>query len=160
VHVYLVQHGRAVPEEKDAERPLSDAGRAEVERVANHLADGLDQAIAIPIVEVHHSGKLRAQQTAEILGRRIAPKATLRATDGLSPNDDPRIIADRLDARRAERSAAMFVGHLPHLQRLAGLLITGDANARPIRMRNAGVVRLSWDQHWGVDWVVWPELIP
>jgi phosphohistidine phosphatase len=159
MHVYVVQHGQALPKEEDPERPLSDAGRAEVERVAKHLAGRLGQAMTIPIAEVHHSGKLRAQQTAEILAQRIAQNATLRAIEGLSPNDDPRIIADRLEARRAEGTALMLVGHLPHLQRLAGLLIAGSADARPIRFRNAGVVRLSWDGRWSADWVLWPELI-
>ena len=36
--VYLVQHGEAVSEEQDPQRPLSEAGSAAVARVASVLA--------------------------------------------------------------------------------------------------------------------------
>ena len=33
--LYLIQHGQATTETEDPERPLTDAGRAAVQRVAN-----------------------------------------------------------------------------------------------------------------------------
>jgi len=36
--VYLVKHAQAVTEEQDPQRPLSEAGRAAVARVASFLA--------------------------------------------------------------------------------------------------------------------------
>lgn len=158
MQVLLVQHGQAVPTGQHPDRPLSEAGRAEVQRVANHLAARLKQAVGVPITEVLHSGKLRAQQTAELLANRLAPGVTPRPADGLSPNDDPQIIADRLQPERSESSAVILVEHLPHLPRLVGLLAAGNADLHPVRFRNAGVVRLSWDQRWAVDWILWPEL--
>ena len=59
---YLVQYGDAVPERLDPERPLSPAGRREVEAVAHLFA-----STGARVVRVAHSGKLRAQQTAELL---------------------------------------------------------------------------------------------
>src|ERR687897_643977 len=39
MRLYLVQHGDAVPEQLDPERPLSAAGRREVEAVARRISD-------------------------------------------------------------------------------------------------------------------------
>jgi phosphohistidine phosphatase SixA len=62
MRLYLVQHGDAVPERLDPERPLSASGRREVQAVARLLAD-----TGVRAAHVVHSGKLRAQQTAELL---------------------------------------------------------------------------------------------
>lgn len=37
MRVYLVQHGDAVPKEVDPDRPLSDTGRQDIERLAKFL---------------------------------------------------------------------------------------------------------------------------
>lgn len=58
MRLYLVQHGDAAPERLDPERPLSAAGRREVEAVARLLA-----CAGARVAQVVHSGKLRAQQT-------------------------------------------------------------------------------------------------
>ena len=62
ITVYFVQHGIAVPKQVDAQRPLSEPGRAEVSRVATQLAK-----CKISIDTLFHSGKLRARQTAELI---------------------------------------------------------------------------------------------
>ena len=58
--LYLVQHGEACAEDVDPERPLTAQGRADVERLAAFL-----QQAGIQVGRVIHSGKLRAEQTAE-----------------------------------------------------------------------------------------------
>ncbi|MDJ0848388.1 MAG: histidine phosphatase family protein [Myxococcota bacterium] len=61
MRVYLVQHGLAKSKDLDPARPLTDAGRDEAERVARAVAAaGVDPALIL------HSGKSRAEQTAEI----------------------------------------------------------------------------------------------
>jgi hypothetical protein len=70
MRLYLVQHGDALPEQVDPERPLSAKGRRDVEAVARVLASAGARA-----VRVAHSGKLRAQQTAEVLTAALAPAA-------------------------------------------------------------------------------------
>src|SRR5918995_3898150 len=110
MRLYLVQHGDVVPEQLDPERPLSAAGRREVEAVARLLAGTGTRA-----VRVAHSGKLRAQQTAELLATALAPGTVPQVMGGLSPNDpvDPtvRTIADWT-------SDMMLVGHLPSMGKL------------------------------------------
>ncbi|HDD66024.1 MAG TPA: phosphohistidine phosphatase SixA, partial [Nitrososphaeria archaeon] len=61
--VYLVQHGEAKREEEDPARPLTEEGKREVEDVARFLAE-----LGVRVDRILHSGKLRAAQTANILG--------------------------------------------------------------------------------------------
>ncbi|MEQ1910662.1 MAG: histidine phosphatase family protein, partial [Vicinamibacterales bacterium] len=75
LRLYLAHHGDAVGPGVDIRRPLSDAGRADTERVAAAAA----ARGAKPIV-IWHSGKLRARQTAEIFWRACNPLAEFSAT--------------------------------------------------------------------------------
>jgi phosphohistidine phosphatase len=159
--VYLVQHGEALAEEQDSRRPLSDTGRAAVARVASYLAAGRPHLIDPPIVELRHSGKLRAQETAEILGRALCPQVYPTAVEDLQPNDDPGCIRAELESRRDERTALMLVGHLPHLARLTGLLLAGDAGKSPVRFVNAAVLRIGFrNGGWAVEWYFTLACVP
>ena len=54
----------------------------------------------------------------------------------------------------------MLVGHLPHLARLAGLLLTEDAEEMPVRFGNAGVLKISSGQEgWAVEWYITPACV-
>ena len=65
--LYLVQHGEACAKDVDPDRPLTDAGKADVERLAAFLGQ-----VGIRVDRVIHSGKLRAVQTAERLAGVLA----------------------------------------------------------------------------------------
>ncbi|HWT81982.1 MAG TPA: phosphohistidine phosphatase SixA [Candidatus Methylomirabilis sp.] len=149
--VYLVQHGEAKPETEDPSRPLTDCGREGVQRVARHAA-----ALKLPVSEIRHSGKLRARQTAEILAAALAPGRGVRQMDSLAPGDDP------AKARVVVESAVeplMLVGHLPHLSRLASMLLVGDPERHIIQFRNGGIVCLVKSEGgWLLQWVLTPEL--
>ena len=140
--LYLVRHGEAKPDADDAARPLTDRGRAVVERLGEAAA-----ARGVVVAEIRHSGLLRARQTAEILAAHLRPRGGVRATTGLGPDDDP-------DIARAECQEAgeplVLVGHLPHLARLESGL-TGrqtELSLQPGTMlalaRTAGGWELSW----------------
>ena len=87
--IYLVQHGKPVPKEKDLDRPLSELGRRDVEKVASFL-----RKIGIEVQEIFHSGKTRARQTAEIMISKLNPGREPLEKDGLSPLDDVKTIAE------------------------------------------------------------------
>ena len=71
--------------------------------------------------------------------------------------DDPAQMKQLIE--QTERSL-MIVGHLPHLSRLASLVILGDIETEIIRFKMGGVVCLSEsDSKWFIDWVLMPELI-
>ena len=154
VRLYLVQHGEAKREEEDPLRPLTERGKAEVEEIAKFLAEA-----GIKVERILHSGKLRASQTAEILGRYLKPPKGIKATDGLEPMADPRIWAERLEKLDED---LMLVGHLPHLRKLASLLLVGRDDLEIVRFRYGGVVCLERDENnlWSLIWFIRPEIIP
>jgi phosphohistidine phosphatase len=145
MRLYLVHHGEAVGPEVDAQRPLSQTGRAAVERLAAEAAArGAKPAV------VWHSGKLRAKQTAEAFWRACNALAEFSATRDLQPDDPPLWIRDRL---RGESRDILLAGHYPHLPRLLTTLI-GDADPFP----QHGVVALetndegeTWTEVWRLE---------
>ena len=151
--LYLVQHGESKSKEEDPERSLTDEGRLEVERMAQYAAGiGLQPGL------IYHSGKLRAEQTAGILARALLPSEAAKELPGLAPNDDPEI------ARTAVEEAGkplMLVGHLPHLSRLAALLVTGDPDREIVAFQNGGIVSLRQaDGVWRLSWILVPDILP
>ena len=64
------------------------------------------------------------------------------------------------EAIHSQGSSLMLVGHLPFLDRLANLLVTGNTETTVISFHNAGIVCLEEeDGHWSVSWAVTPELV-
>ena len=151
MRVYLAQHGLAEDESVDATRPLSAQGREDVARVAGFLSLFEKPRPS----RILHSGKLRAEQTAAMFAEGWG-HLPLESVSDLDPNADPSRWSVRL-ARMEDD--LMLVGHLPHLQRLAGLLLTGDADNEPVRFRNGGVLCLEKrESGWSVCWHVNPTL--
>lgn len=130
-----MQHGAAVPADADPQRPLADEGRAAVGAVAGHAA-----ACGVRFERIVHSGKLRAEQTAQILGEALACPDVAPVT-GLAPMDQVREAATAL-IDPGSQSALAIVGHLPFLDRLASWLVAGDERARVVSFCNGGLVRL------------------
>jgi phosphohistidine phosphatase len=139
--LYLVHHGDAVGPDEDPRRPLSEAGRAEVERIAAQAAANG----AKPVV-VWHSGKLRAKQTAEAFWRACNALAELSATRDLQPDDPPQWMRDRL---RGETRDILLAGHYPYLPRLLALLVTGGEAG--VTFPQHGIVALATDDE-GDTW--------
>jgi phosphohistidine phosphatase len=53
----------------------------------------------------------------------------------------------------------MLVGHLPFMERLAGQLLTGDAEQPVIDFTNAGIVCLEkQDERWQAIWILTPDI--
>jgi phosphohistidine phosphatase len=154
MRLYLVQHGDAVPEQLDPERPLSATGRREVEAVARLLAGTGTRA-----VRVAHSGKLRAQQTAELLATALTPGTVPEIITGLNPND---LVEPMARGISDWTSDVMLVGHLPFMAKLVARLVAGDQH-RPVAAFVPGtVVCLQQDEagDWVIAWMLRPELAP
>lgn len=149
--IYLVQHGEAEPESVDPARPLTAQGHQDVQQVAAFAA-----RLGLEVEQIRHSGKTRAEQTAEILGEALSPADGVVTVSGLAPNDNVRPVAEAL-AREAQ--PVMLVGHLPFLARLAGLLVTGNLDRSVVQFRNAGIVCLArQEDRWLIAWIVTPEM--
>ena len=153
MRLYLVQHGEAVSKEEHPDRPLTDKGRSDIATVLGALSRRV-----LPIDRILHSGKTRARQTAELIAHRLSPPNGVGEADGLTPNADVAIWHRLL---QGDDRTLMLVGHLPHLARLASLLLTGDPEAAVVTFRPGGIVCLERSEHgkWNVCWVVIPELL-
>src|SRR5207302_6276576 len=136
VRLYLVQHGQAKAEDEHPERPLTDQGASDVDRVAR-LAVG---QLGVRPARVLHSGKTRSRQTAEAWGRLL--DTDVEQSEGLAPNDDPTTWLTRLTT---EADDLMLVGHLPHLARLVGALVTGTPERAIVGFRQGELVGLARD---------------
>jgi phosphohistidine phosphatase len=153
MRVYLVQHGKSKPAEEDPNRGLTDEGREEVTRIGHFLSN-----LRISVSLIQHSGKARAEQTAHIFTETIHCAAGPCTTDGLAPMDDPVAMVNFL---KVYDDDVLIVGHLPHLERLTSLLLTGSLDRRPVQFKNGGVVCLekARDGTWSLLWAVTPDLL-
>jgi phosphohistidine phosphatase len=152
--LYLVQHGDSKPKEEDPEQSLSEKGAADVRKIAAFLAQG--PKITVP--RLLHSGKKRARETAAILAHILKPAEGTAEEKTLEPLADPGVWVNRL---AKENSDLMLVGHLPHLSRLAALLLCGDEAKKIVNFQRGGVVVLGRDETgtWSVHWMVIPGLL-
>jgi len=148
--VYLVRHGEATSEAEDPRRPLTAEGRREVTRIAEHLG-----RLRLPVHRIVHSGKLRAQQTAEILAHYLTPSA-VEAVEGLAPLDDP---AQAVGLIEAAPGPLMLVGHLPHLARLASKLLGIDREVVGPLPGGAVLCLTRGEAGWQIAWLLTPAVV-
>jgi phosphohistidine phosphatase len=147
--LYLMQHGEALAEEHAPGRPLSLNGKQQVKDVARKVSHAGVEAMAI-----YHSDKLRARQSAEILGAELGLDVCQRP--GLGPKDDVDAVTDWLQDQNEDLA---LIGHLPFLDRLTSRLVVGDASKSLVTFRFGWVVRLQrGPAGWKVDWMVRPDL--
>ena len=151
--LYLVQHAEAFTKEEYADRPLTEKGCIDAQKIADHI-----KHLQLSIEIIWHSGKTRAMQTAKIFHAAVQTMKPLQVRKGLSPNDDPAAILDDIDAMKND---LMIVGHLPFLSRLAGLLLSGRADNEPIAFQKAGIVCLGRSEQntWQLCWMLTPDLL-
>lgn len=149
MNIYLVQHGEALTKEQNINRPLSEKGKQIVEKLANACT-----AYRLSATQIYYSTKLRAKQTAEILGYQLGIPATEKA--GLEPLNPVRPIYNEINSSDTD---IMIVGHLPFLERLVSFMLTGSENNRPLLFQQGGLVSLTKDENnkWSIRWTVFPS---
>jgi phosphohistidine phosphatase len=151
--VYFVQHGKSVPKEENPDRPLSDIGAQEVAQIANRLKES-----NVKLNVIFHTEKLRAVQTAEIINNHLNALQGIKETSGMNPKDDVRLFAKKIE----KFEDAMYVGHLPFLEKLISFLITGDDGKVVFKFQNAGVVKIQYsaeDDYWYISGTLLPKPI-
>jgi phosphohistidine phosphatase len=150
--LFLVQHGKSLPKDKDPKKGLSQEGIAETERIAQ-VAKGY----AVGVSKIIHSGKTRACQTSEIFDAALKPPGGIHESSGLSPLDDVTVFADTIDSTKD----VMLVGHLPFMERLTAYLITGSTERLVFKFQNSGIVSLDTDPangSWVIKWTLMPHI--
>jgi len=146
MELYLVQHAEAKSKEDDPERGLTTKGKDEAGHVAARTAK------LIKVHTVKHSPKLRARQTADIFAGHL--HASSAEAEGLKPLDDPEIARKMIESSDEN---LMLVGHLPHMNKLASLLLAGDAEADAVSFTMGAVVCLEKEEKWRVKWIFIPQ---
>ncbi len=148
--VYLVQHGLSMPEEMDPEKALSPEGNNQSRNMAEFLREK-----SVRVDCIWHSPKKRAAQTAHIMAEILAGPETQERTD-LNPLDPVGKFPGEI---KSSNKDLMIVGHLPFLQKLASLLLSGIEDNLFITFRNSGVICLEYTDSWKLLWTVVPELL-
>lgn len=151
--LYLVQHGEAKEKEEDPSRGLTVKGKNDVEKISVYMSK-----LAIQVDQILHSGKLRAEQTADIFSASLKTVQGVAKTNGLLPLDNPSIFNEKL---LSIESNTVLVGHLPHLGKLASLLLCGDTDKHVVSFNMAGVVCLARDNNglWSLQWMITPAVV-
>lgn len=153
MRLYLIQHGEATSKEINPDRPLSDRGASDVQRLAVSLAGR-----GIGAARIVHSGKTRAKQTADALAAAAEPRVAPEAVDGLSPTDS----VERMGTRIVEWTKdTMIVGHEPFLGKLAARLLCGDENGVSVAFvpGTAACLERGDDGRWSLVWMLPPPLV-
>ncbi len=151
--LYLVQHGEARSKEIDPERPLTERGEADVDRLAAFLASaGVQPARFI------HSGKLRAVQTAERLAKAMAPGVELEESGLINPSDNPGAFDWQSESWDTD---TLVVGHLPFMARLVSHLVIDDYDKSIVAFQPGCIVCLErqGDARWQIVWMSAPSLL-
>ena len=153
MQIYLVQHGEAVAKEVDADRPLSERGTSDVVKVAGFLNEA-----GVKPAAIHHSGKTRARQTAEIFAEKLNITDPVTAIPGIDPNDAVEDFAGKLNEYPDN---TMFVGHLPFMAKLVACLVSGNSEAMLTAYQPGSIVYLAEDEikHWQIAWMLRPEIV-
>ncbi len=151
--LFLVQHAKAASKEVDPDRPLTEEGRRDIQKIAAFV-----RPLSLCVDFLWHSGKTRARQTSEILAEVVTVRNEMVAHDGLAPNDDVKTIKEKIDSAGQD---IMIVGHLPFLSKLASLLLTGSESSSTVAFKQGGIVCLnhSDDNQWQITWMITPGLL-
>lgn len=153
MRLYLVQHGAALAREVDPERPLSEAGREDVRALAGFLRDA-----GVRVERVWHSGRPRAEQTAQLLAKSVLPRGRIEQVGGIGPEDD---VAGFVSDADVWEQDTLVVGHLPFLSRLVAWLVVGSTEREIAGFQPGSLVCLERREvdHWMVAWMLRPELL-
>lgn len=150
--LYLVRHGDYEKNILQRTEPLSERGRREIQQLAEFLAPA-----SIRVAALVHSGKLRAEQTAEILAPGFLCNQTIQLQPGITPLDNVLAFANEVSVWHED---SVVVGHLPFLGRLLAKLVTGDENKEIIFFQPGTMVCIEKIDvaRWIIDWVLCPSL--
>lgn len=153
MRIYLVRHGDSNPLGSDNGRLLSDAGRADIERLAKFLAPQ-----NLQISRIFHSEKARARETAQLLSTALATPYEFEILTELDPTAPIEPVARIIHALESD---TMFVGHMPFMGRLISKLIAGTENLDTVLFKTGTIACLEQleQTHWIVRWVLNPELL-
>lgn len=130
--LWILRHGEAEAHARtDAERNLTERGRAEVLRSAAHL-------IGQPLGAIIASPYVRAQQTARLVREALGFVPDIRTVPWLTPEGSPEQVLTHLDAE----DNVLLVSHQPLVGNLISFLQHGHSR-QPQPMYTASLAQLE-----------------
>jgi phosphohistidine phosphatase len=134
VKLWILRHGEAEGHAPtDAERNLTEHGRAEVLRSAAHL-------IGQPITAIIASPYVRAQQTAQLVREALGFEPQVRTVPWLTPEGNPLEVLQKLETD----DTVLLVSHQPLVGSLISFLQHGHQR-QPQPMYTASLAELEGD---------------
>ncbi len=137
MRLYLMQHAPALSEAIDPEQPLSAMGAEQAETAGRAMA-----VLGVKPASIHASPKRRALQTAHAVAQGCGLASEVIESHALKAGTAPTVTLEYL--RSVPREEALFVGHLPNLERFTALLIGEGLEGRAhVTFVNAGLTCLD-----------------
>lgn len=144
--LYIMRHGEAAQTSHSSEQLLTRNGHAGIENLAERLKNK-----NCHLAQVFHSGKARAQQTAEIVCNALCPDATPRTLDNIKPGDDPAAILPIINGWNED---SLITSHLPFIPNLITLLTATNAHLNSINYEPGTFICLEKNNNvWEIKWV-------
>jgi len=153
MRLYIVQHGDSLPKDVNPDRPLSNRGRADIERLTEWLSSH-----NVQITQILHSGKTRAKETAEILRPLLKSPSQIYEGQGLAPNDSPEAFLHHLGDSDKD---TLVAGHMPFVARTVSQALTGAPDRQLVEFVPGSVagIERSGDASWRLFMFVRPEFL-
>lgn len=137
MELYLMQHGQAVSEDENPERPLSREGVTQIQASAAAM-----KTLGIVPDAILHSPKKRSKQTAALIAEAINfPYSDLIETETVKPSAPAGETLAFLKPLLGCRSI-LIAGHLPSLGEIASALLSAGSKVH-IHFENGGLCRLD-----------------
>lgn len=151
--IYLARHGDYSMNSAQLD-VLTDKGTKDTICIANFLNE-----CHLHVADIFHSGKFRAQQTAELFTQGFICNKPIQIKNGLNPHDDVKVFSNEIENWQED---VLIIGHLPFMSRLAGKLLTGNENKEIIDFQTTTIACLEMADHmgWMIKWVLTPDLFP
>ncbi len=152
--LYCVRHGEAESAHVDPDRPLTEMGKLDVEKMARYMGE-----VGLHIDYLMYSPKLRAVQTAEIFAKYLNATQVKQCQTLLDEMNEVEPLIEKLPAWHAD---TMLVGHFPFMHKLINALLERRVDTDPIFNCPPGTVicleRYNQD-HWIITWLLNPQFV-
>ena len=151
MNLYILQHGEAETKEVDPERSLSEQGVRNIRVLAMHMKN-----MGVRPGKIFHSGKLRAEQSAQLVAETLSPEIQPVQTDGLNPNDDPSVIVSDIDQIGED---ILIASHMPFVSRLCSSLLTGTTNTEFASVPGTLICLEKAEDKWRLAYMLRPDFL-
>lgn len=153
--IYCVRHGEAETPDVNPERPLTEQGYIDVERVARFMGEA-----GLHVDHMLHSPKQRAVETAKIFAKYLNADQVNECDSLLDEDNDVEPLVSMMPAWHGD---TMLVGHLPFMYKFVSALVLNQQDYYPIVNYPPGTV-ICLDQYdsqrWVISWLLGPQLLP